>query len=237
MICPMNENYSASPSKSSLYFWGLGLLLLLIFLYFSPGIDLAIARYFYHPETHHFSNLPFFHFMYQWGVLPAQIVSIASAIVLVLSYVIRSWKKWRNPSLLLVLTMALGAGFITHSVLKDHWGRPRPRQVIEFGGTQPFHPIYEPHFTLGPDQYKSFPCGHCTMGFYFIGFIFLGKRLNNRILFWSGVILTLGLGIVLSITRMGQGGHFFSDTAASALIMWLTTYLCDWLIFSNERIT
>src|SRR5258707_888701 len=38
----------------------------------------------------------------------------------------------------LLLALALGPGVLVNSVLKEHWGRARPSQVIAFGGTQEF---------------------------------------------------------------------------------------------------
>ena len=35
----------------------------------------------------------------------------------------------------LVVTLALGPGVVTNLILKDHWHRPRPIDVTEFGGS------------------------------------------------------------------------------------------------------
>jgi len=108
--------------------------------------------------------------------------------------------------------------------------RPRPKQVIEFGGIQEFRPFYQPNFFHQPEPSKSFTCGHCTMGFYFFALALVVRRLNYRKTFWITLMFAFALGIALSLARIGQGGHFFSDTLISALIMWLTAYACDrWL--------
>ena len=44
----------------------------------------------------------------------------------------------------LVVTLALGPGVITNLVLKDHWHRPRPIDVTEFGGSFRFTPWWDP---------------------------------------------------------------------------------------------
>ncbi len=62
------------------------------------------------------------------------------------------------------------------------------------------------------------------MGFYFFSLIFLGKGLNSRFLYYSGLFLVVTLGGALSLTRILQGGHFFSDVLASAVIMWYTSW-------------
>jgi lipid A 4'-phosphatase len=44
----------------------------------------------------------------------------------------------------LVVTLALGPGVLTNLVLKDHWHRPRPIDVTEFGGSFRFTPWWDP---------------------------------------------------------------------------------------------
>lgn len=202
---------------------------------FTPYLDISIAQYFYHlgsSYSSHFITNEYNQLIYHYGVVPAEIVSVLSFIALVMSYLSKKWKKWRSPALLLVLTMAIGSGLITHVILKDHWGRPRPRQVIEFGGSQSFHPYYIPDF-FNTNPSKSFPCGHCTMGFFFFALALAGKRLGSKSLCYIGYSLAFILGILLSITRMSQGGHFLSDTLWGGLIMWYTALICDWMIYSK----
>lgn len=132
--------------------------------------------------------------------------------------------------MVLVLSMVLGAGLIVHVALKDHWGRPRPRKTIELGGTQPFRPYYEPNFQEKIPS-KSFPCGHCSTGFYFFSLAILGLQRKSKGLFYLGMFLALSLGTILGVTRIAQGAHFFSDVLVSALIMWLVPLFLVRLFF------
>ncbi len=204
---------------------------------FTPWIDLTLAQMSYSSDTHSFQSSRFYDFMYYWGTFPGQLLIAASLTVLLLSYPIKHLKSMRMPALFLVLTLAIGAGFITHALLKDHWGRPRPRQLIEFGGIQEYRPFWKPNFSHQPEPSKSFPCGHCTMGFAFFAFYFLGKRLNKKWMSVLGVVLALALGVGLGITRIAQGGHFFSDVLATALIMWLTAFAFDKLLFEEGAVS
>lgn len=210
--------------------WLLPILTMALITPWTPEWDKQSAAYFY---KNHFKSDGFYHFMYTYSILPALIVAILAFIVLAGSYVFSSWKQWRKPSWLLVLSMVVGAGFIVHTVLKDHWGRPRPRQVVEFGGAQNFRPYYSPYFD-NPIPSKSFPCGHCTMGFYFFAAALVLRRMDHRI--WSNLTycFALLLGIALGITRMSQGGHFVSDVLMTALIMWLVARGFDALIYNKE---
>lgn len=204
-------------------YWLWPILFALLLTPFTPTIDLQLSKYFYQGNNQ-FASSKFYTFLFNYGVLPAQITCLIAIIVFIGSFLYTKWIPYRSSALLLILTLAVGAGLITHVILKDHWGRPRPKQVEEFGGTQPFRPYYEPNFFHQPQPSKSFPCGHCTMGFYFFALALIGIRRNNRRLFWIGMFLAIILGVLLSWMRIAMGGHFFSDTLFSALIMWLTAY-------------
>src|SRR5437773_5315084 len=45
---------------------------------------------------------------------------------------------------LMIVTLALAPGLLANVILKDHWGRPRPIDVTEFGGTSRFVPWWDP---------------------------------------------------------------------------------------------
>lgn len=208
--------------------WWLPILILGLIAPFTPVWDLAIAHFFY--KDGHFVDNPLTSFMYNYGVWPADLVAGCAVLVVIWS------KRWRREAFLLILTFAIGAGLITHAALKDHWGRPRPRQVVEFGGTQPFRPFYSPNFSEKAQSFQSFSCGHCTAGFLFFVLVMIGRRRKNIMLVYLGWALALGLGIALSVVRMAQGGHFLTDVLMSGLIMWESALLCDWLLFRRIKV-
>ncbi len=212
--------------------WWVPILLMAILTPFTPMLDLATTRYFYHDG--HFVSNDATNFFYVYGFWPADMTGVAAAVALLLSYCSIKWKKWRSPALVLLLTLILGSGFITHTLLKDQWGRPRPKQVEEFGGTQAFRPYYEPNFLHQPQPSKSFPCGHCTTGFYFFALALVGRRLHSPSTYVLSMIFAVALGVALSVVRIAQGGHFLSDTLISALIMWFTALACDWLVYGAD---
>lgn len=214
--------------------WLLPLIAMALIAPFTPALDMAISRYFY-TSGNSFTNNAFFTFLFDYGPIPAMIIAGIAALILIASFFFTKLKSWQRPAACLVLTMAIGTGLIVHAVLKDHWGRPRPKQITEFGGIQTFRPFYEPNIFEQPEPSKSFSCGHCSMGFYFFALALVGRRLDHKALFINSLILAVVLGILLSLTRIAQGGHFFSDTLISALVMWLTAYTCDRLLYFNNR--
>lgn len=210
----------------------LPLVLLALFTPWSSQIDLAVSHWFY--QEGHFNHAWYFVWIYRYAIFPAWIAVGLAFLSWGASYVSPLWKPLRMSSLYLILVLGVGSGLIVHAILKDHWGRPRPKQITEFGGRQTFLPYYEPRFSNSDEPSKSFPCGHCTVGFYFFSFIFLGKYYQNRTLYQSGWALTLILGGALSLARLAQGGHFLSDILVSALIMWLTAAGLYQLLFNND---
>jgi lipid A 4'-phosphatase len=102
------------------------------------------------------------------------------------------------------LVLIVGAGLIVNVVLKDNFGRARPRDIAEFGGAQ----LYTPPFVASHACHTncSFSSGESAGGFFAIAIAWaLGRR---RALVAAGV----GLGVFVSFCRVATGAHFFSDT-------------------------
>lgn len=215
---------------SSAAWWAPAVFLLLL-TPFLPSWDLELSAYAFQGGS--FSSHPFFQFFYDWGEYPALTVAVGSLVVLLGSFFSKKELKWRIPALYLLLTFVIGSGVITNLVFKEYWGRPRPKQLIEFGGDQTFRPYYSPNFTA-TEPLKSFPCGHCTTGFYFFSLVFLGRRLKKSWVSILGWCLAWGLGLCLSLSRIFQGGHFLSDTLVGALVMWYTALILDRIFYSES---
>lgn len=215
-------------------FWWLPLILFGLFTLWSPQIDLAVARYFYYPDgflhqadPHH----PFFTSIYKYGNLPGQLAGIGAALILLLSRRYRGLIPLRKGAWVVAITGFIGAGLIINVLLKDYWNRPRPRQLIEFGGTEEYRPYYCPVSSRGDIEFKSFPSGHAAMGFLFLAFGLIGWRERKPALFIGGLLVGLLLGIVLSYGRLMQGAHFVSDAIASGLLMWYTALIACRVVY------
>ncbi len=136
------------------------------------------------------------------------------------SFLRPQWKKWRAGAAAIILTLVIGAGLITNVGFKGYWGRPRPKQIVEFGGKYHYKPFWRPHLNTRQEPQKSFPSGHVAMGFYFLSLVLVGRRSRSRFLLHTGIILTTVLGGGLMVARVAQGGHFVSDVIAAAVLMW-----------------
>jgi lipid A 4'-phosphatase len=74
----------------------------------------------------------------------------------------RACENWRINGAFLLLSVIAGPGLIINAVLKDHWDRPRPRDVVQFGGVMQYTPA-----PLRGEGGGAFPCGHCSVGFLY----------------------------------------------------------------------
>lgn len=91
-----------------------------------PGIDLATSRAFYTPDVG-FSHSPVLEAVHR------ELRYLVVAIVVV-SAVLLAWPRQRRAAIFLLISLALGPGLLVNTVFKDHWGRARPSQIVEFGG-------------------------------------------------------------------------------------------------------
>jgi lipid A 4'-phosphatase len=131
----------------------------------------------------------------------------------------------RRQGIVILVSLVLGPGLIANIALKDHWDRPRPREVIALGGRMAYVPA--PFRGAGG---ASFPCGHCTVGcLYGAGWWLWRRRQRAR----AAASLAAGLvaGCALGVERMVAGGHFLSDIVWAALIVFAVTHAVYHLVF------
>ncbi len=184
------------------------------------GFDLGAAKasYLAGGNSWSFGEIGFWQFLYHYGTLPAMVVIVLAAVGYALSWSMDRFRKWRRVFLFVVLSFAISSGVITNLILKEYWGRPRPRQLLVMGGHQQFEPVltYDPS-----SKGKSFPCGHATAGFFFVGGFFLLRR-RRRDLAWGALISGLIFGTLIGLARMVQGGHFFTDVVWAGGVCWFS---------------
>jgi lipid A 4'-phosphatase len=188
-----------------------------------PGLDLWVAGLFWSPEHGFFlRDWPPFHWAY--AILPAITWVIVATLLALLAFVILAERPVgvfdRRRILFLLLSFAIGPGLLTNTVLKDHWGRARPSQVIEFGGSKSFTPALMPSDQC--ERNCSFVSGHGAMAFSLIGFAFLPPTRRRR---RQIAAAALGFGSFVGLARIAQGGHFVSDTIFAALLVSGTAWL------------
>ena len=162
--------------------------------------------------------------VYNLTPVPAFIIFGLSVIVLLGGIWKETWRKWRRQAFCWILAMAIGPGIVVNSIFKDWYGRPRPKHVVEYGGEMTFRPVW----VVGvPGKAKSFPCGHASVGFYFMVGYFCYWRRNRRVAIrWMAA--GLGAGVLLGLARMAEGAHWFSDVVWAAAFVYFISYAVAW---------
>jgi membrane-associated PAP2 superfamily phosphatase len=203
-------------------------------VFWSTSLDLRAADAFRAPCcAWPVADRPLWRFFYVYGVYLGYLLAAAALAVFTLSYWYpRRLHRWRRPALLLVLTAAIGPGLVVNTAFKDHFGRPRPREVQALGGTERFQPVWVPSFD---PEAKSFPCGHCSMGFY-LATPYLVLRRRRRGLALAFVGLGIAWGGLLGVARMAAGGHFLSDVVWAGGMVWLVALALHRLLRVDEAL-
>jgi lipid A 4'-phosphatase len=181
--------------------------------------DLEIATLFYVPGKGWFmgQELPWY-FLYHYGNIPGIILAVGGFLVFALSFFRKELLPYKKIGLFLVIFMILGPGLVVNTVFKEHWGRPRPGDIVNFGGKGTFHQPWEIGET---GQGQSFPSGHASVGFFlFAPYFFLTK--SHRKAAFAFLFLGIAFGFFMGTGRIIQGGHFLTDVIWSGLITYLT---------------
>ena len=140
---------------------------------------------------------------------------------------------WLIPSsrsiIFLTLSMAIGPGLIVNLGLKDHWHRPRPVQIKEFGGPNEFRPVWARDGAC--EKNCSFVSGEAASAFWLMAPASLAPPP------WQlpAMAAAFGAGITTSVLRVAFGGHFLSDVLFAALFTLLLLQIMHRFIFPGLR--
>lgn len=146
--------------------------------------------------------------------------------------VVRS-RRARIPTMrratFLVASLALGPGLIVNLMLKEGWGRPRPRDVLDFGGDLAFVPAWIPGG--GCPTNCSFPSGEASSAMWLVAFVFVVPKA------WRPAVLaaSLAAAVAVSANRMAFGGHFLSDVAIGWGLVVLVVLVCREIFLRRRR--
>jgi lipid A 4'-phosphatase len=197
-----------------------------------PEIDLLAARAFYSPGS------GFVGLRLGWieAVRQAFVVLYFGTIALCLAALGPIWRgrpHWLGLGnrhwLFLAACLAAGPGLVANLVFKDQWGRARPKQIVEFGGSKTFTPPL-----LITDE--------CRRNCSFVS----GEASSTYVVFYAAAALVPQRSVALAIAgtvgglatgavRMSQGAHFLSDVIFAGVFMALTVLLMRGLMFRGRR--
>jgi lipid A 4'-phosphatase len=197
-----------------------------------PSLDLRIVALFY-AIADASGN------MFAWRLSPTLLtvhnIALKAGFVLLVPVVAAIvWKLIapRRPMLIsaqaavfLILTMLLGPGLLVNVALKDHWGRPRPIDVTQFGGQEHFVPWWDPRGDC-PNN-CSFVSGDVATVAWTFAPAALVPGPWQPLAFAGAFVLTAFMATI----RMMAGAHFPSDTIFAAVFTFLLIWLAYALIY------
>ncbi|MGB6747755.1 MAG: phosphatase PAP2 family protein [Xanthobacteraceae bacterium] len=194
-----------------------------------PQLDLDIAGAFFDPARHLFdvnAQMWVQHTREAARVLITLIV--LPAFLAVIGKLI--WPQRRmlieaRAALFLIATLALGPGLLTNVILKDHWGRPRPIDVRQFGGDYRFTSWWDPRGDC-PNN-CSFIAGEPSGAFWTLA----PAALAGPELLPLAYAAALAFGFGVGVLRIAAGAHFFSDVVFAGVFMYLLIWLIHGLIY------
>lgn len=204
-----------------------------------PQIDLGVSGLFYTPGEG-FALRGFWLFAFILKGMPPILLGITFALLI--------WGfggeplRRRFPGLYLIPEMTpraaafllssllLGPGLLVNVILKEHWGRARPSQIVAFGGTAHYTPPL-----MMSDQCAgncSFSSGHGALGFWVTALALLAPPRWRP----HAMAAALAFGCLVGFARIAQGAHFLSDTLFSALaVLWINVFLWRKIVRTPPR--
>lgn len=165
-------------------------------------------------------------------------IAMALPVAVVLLAVVLAIRAWRaashratharNVALFLVACFVAGPGLLSNVILKDHWGRARPREVVELGGQKQFTPPLVPSSACTNNC--SFVSGEASAVF---AMLFAAALVFTRR--WR-TLLALGVaaGLLTGLIRISMGGHFASDVLFAGGLMALVAAATHAVVFSSS---
>jgi membrane-associated phospholipid phosphatase len=191
----------------------------------APSLDLRIAALF-HDASGFFRYAPLDFAREASPYLVGALVALAGASLLAPLALPRTKPLLRGrAAIFLLVTFALGPGVLVNGVLKPHWPRPRPSEVIELGGTLAFVPWWDPRGAC--DGNCSFVSGEGSSAAWLAApAVLLPPPWRAAAL--AGAIAWVA---IIGIGRMAAGGHFASDIVFAAVFTWLIVWAVHGALF------
>ena len=198
-----------------------------------PDFDLAISAAFYDSALKTFpldSAAPV-----QWLRRSAEWVTTLFVVFILLALALKlviPRRKMLIPgraAIFFLAALILGPGLLVNGILKSGWPRPRPVDVVEFGGTLRFAAWWDPRSTC--DLNCSFVSGEASSAFWMLAPATLVPPP------WSGLAYAGAIlyGLAVGGMRIVMGAHFFTDVIFSGIVMFLLVWLLHGLIYRWPR--
>lgn len=185
-----------------------------------PQLDLAASRLFMSERTFPLGSDPILQWLRDASTV---LIAVLAAPAFIAPLVKLAW-PWRRMLMsgravvFIITTLVLGPALAVNVVLKDNSGRPRPINVVELGGSQPFRAWWDPRGAC-PNN-CSFVAGEASGAFWTLAPAALAPAPWRPAAYAAALLFGSAVGLM----RMSFGGHFLSDVlfagAVTFLIIW-----------------
>jgi membrane-associated PAP2 superfamily phosphatase len=219
-------------------FWIVNGLIAFTLIVWLADLDRIIAALYYIPGQEHAMIVmrwqglshPFWLAIYKTASWPILLLGTLALFMLVSGLWCARTRAWRKQALFFLVFVALGPGLVVNVLLKDTLGKPRPLEIVEFGGKFTYAQFWEAGTGA---RNGSFPSGHASVAFALMGpwFFFRQRHTGMAAAFLIG---GLAWGMLVGLSRIAQGGHFFSDVVWAGGLVYLIGGLLE-LYFSFDR--
>ena len=197
----------------------------------NPELELRLSRSFYDmvKDEHHFAlrldpTLKIVRDAALW-LVTALALPAAAALVLKIALPRRRLLIPARAILFLLATLALAPGLLTNLTLKEHWDRPRPVDVIPFGGEHKHVAWWDPRGDCLTNC--SFVSGDVSGAFWTFAPAALAPP-AWRALAYAGA---LAVGSGMALMRFAAGAHFFTDVVFAGFFTFLIVWIAHGLIY------
>jgi membrane-associated PAP2 superfamily phosphatase len=161
------------------------------------------------------------------GIWLSTVLAAPAAGALVLKLVLPRRKLLVSGRAIVFLlgTLALAPGVLVNVILKEHWDRPRPIDIKQFGGTQTYMPWWDPRGDC-PEN-CSFVSGDVSGSYWMLAPAALAPP-PWRAFAYAGA---LAAGAGMSLLRVAAGAHFFTDVVFAGVFTFLIVWIVHGLVY------
>jgi lipid A 4'-phosphatase len=199
-------------------------------LFISVGytLDIYVSSLFYHDNSQFLlQNYDLASVVFRKILLPTLIIYVfvlpVVGKIIPIEFLFFNYKFSLKEIFFIWLSGIFTLGLVVNFFLKNLWGRSRPNDIFQFGGSDMFTPWY----IVGENCISncSFVSGDASVGFFLILFYFITKKIIY-------CYLALFFGTIIGFIRIIAGGHFLSDVIFSQIFVSASIVLC-FLVFKR----
>ena len=201
-----------------------------------PGLDLDVARYFhaFEDRSRNMFALRLFPPLMKardTGLWIGTILVAPAVCALIVKLLLppRRMLISGRATVFLIATMVLAPGLLVNVLLKDHWGRPRPIDVMQFGGDQHFVAWWDPRGDCPSNC--SFVSGDVAGAVWTIAPAALAPPHWRALAYAAALALGVGMGTI----RVMAGAHFPSDVIFAGIFTFLIVWITYAVIYRWSR--